>query len=188
MGNMMMGGKYDRISLGNATREGVEYAWWLVIPRKYFKLNDGKRVYEPESDTSWVAGEPGRLDNQPGMLHVPLSATYWDEHHRDARGAMETVMQWVEVPLPPDRSPATIDDVAARTRHDLLMMKYGGSYALYGIAAGTKVDTNGLRPMNHFEPDQITDADYAAAVRRGIDDMRSLDKVWDPMQADLPPK
>ena len=72
MGNMMMGGKYDRISLGNATREGVEYAWWLVIPRKYFPLKDGKRVYEPESDTSWVAGEPGRLDNQPGMLHVPL--------------------------------------------------------------------------------------------------------------------
>ena len=101
---------------------------------------------------------------------------------------METVTQWVDVPLPPDRSPTTIDDVASRARHDLLLMRYGGSYALYGIAADTKADTNDLRPMTHFEPDQITDAEYAAAVRRGIDDMRSLDKVWDPMQADSPLK
>jgi hypothetical protein len=36
--------------------------------------------------------------------------------------------------------------------------------------------------MSHFEPDQITDAEYAVAVHRGIDDMRSLDKVWDPTQ------
>jgi hypothetical protein len=178
MGNGMMGGKYDRISLGNVAREGVEYAWWLVIPRKFFRLKDGKRVYEPQSDTSWVPGEPGRLDNVPGRLHVPLSATFWDEHHRDAKGVQQTVSQWVEVPLPPDRLPATIDDVAARTRHDLLLMGYGGSHSLLGIAAGTKADGSSLRPMNHFEPNQITDVEYAAAVRCGIDDLRSLDKVW----------
>jgi hypothetical protein len=188
MGNMIMGGKYDRVSLGDATREGVEYAWWLVIPRKYFKLIDGKRVYEPETDTSWVAGEPGRLDNQPGMLHVPLSATYWDEHHRDAQGAMETIMQWVEVPLPPDRSPTTIEEVASRARHDLLLMRYGGAYSLFGIAARTKAGPNDLSPMTRFEPDQITDAEYAAAVRRGIDELRSLDKLWDPTPANAPPR
>jgi outer membrane lipoprotein-sorting protein len=188
MGNGMMGGKYDRLSLGNASREGVEYAWWLVIPRKYFRIKDGKRVYEPESDTSWVAGEPGRLDGLPGRLHVPLSATYWDESHRDARGVQQSVSQWVEVPLPPDRSPTTIDDVASRARHDLLLMRHGGSYALLGIAADTKPDASTLRSMTHFEPDQITDAEYAAAVRRGIDDLRELDKVWDPMQADAPLK
>ena len=58
-------GRFDHIKLGGATREGVEFSWWLVVPRRFFKVKDGKRVYLPESDQSGIAGLPGRLDDLP---------------------------------------------------------------------------------------------------------------------------
>jgi hypothetical protein len=33
--------------------------------------------------------------------------------------------------------------------------------------------------MSRFEPDRVTDADYAAAVRGGIEDLRRFDEVSD---------
>jgi hypothetical protein len=171
------GGKFDRIVLGNAAREGVEFSWWMIVPRRYFKVKDGRKVYEPESDVSFMPGEPGRLDDLPGKARVPLAANYWDEHLRDANGAMGTVSQWVEVALPDDRRATALEDVAARARRDLLMMRYGGSSSLLGVAADARGDAKSLKPMSHFEPDKVTDAEYAAAVRRGIEDLRRFDEV-----------
>jgi hypothetical protein len=175
--NMMQGSKYDRIVLGSATRDGVEFSWWLVVPRKFFEIKDGKRVYSPESDQSWMPGEPGRLDDLPGAARVPLSATYWDEKHRDANGVQQGVSTWAQVPLRPERPPATIEEVAGRARRDLLLMGLGGAGGLLGVAADTKAAPNQLRGLSHFAPETVSDAEFAAAVRRGFDDLRACDEV-----------
>ena len=185
--NMMQGGKYDRIVMGNTSRDGVEFSWWMVVSRRFFKVEDGKRVYLPENDRSAVAGEPGRLDERPSAVRVPLSATYWDEKHRDANGVQQNVSTWTEVPLAPNRPPATLDEVAARARHDLLIMGVGSAGGLLGVAADAKAAAKTLRPMSHFSQETVSDADFAAAVRRGLDDLRQLDEVRDMRPEDMLP-
>jgi hypothetical protein len=182
--NRMLSGKYDQIGMGTASREGVEYAWWMVIPRKFYKVESGKVVYLPRDDKSWMPGVPGRLENPSGTVWVPLSATYWDERRRTAQGALESVSQWVEVPLPADKPLTTFEDAAARARHDVLFMGSGG---LLAVAADTKADASGCRPLSHFEPDRVTDVDYAAAVLRGINDLRRFDEVREPGPEIVPP-
>jgi hypothetical protein len=172
-GNGSQGGKYIRIVLGSATRGGVEFSWWLVVPRRFFEIKDGQRIFLPENDESAMPGEPGRLDDLPGVARVPLSATYWDEKHRDPNGTQQGVSTWAAVPLP-DRPPATLVDVASRARRDVLLMGSGG---LLGIATDAQPGGDPLKPMSHFAPEAISDADFAAAVQRGLDDLRQLDEV-----------
>jgi hypothetical protein len=187
MSNQMWGSKYDLIVLGNAAREGVEFSWWVVVPRRFFQVKDGKRVYLPENDTSTMPGEPGRLDDLPGHARVPLSATYWDEKHRDAQGVQQQVSTWVVVPLPPDRPAATWEDVAASARRDLLVMGIGSSGSLMGIAADTKADGQNLRGISGFAPEAISDDAFSAAVRRGLEDLRRFDEVHDVGPEGMPP-
>jgi hypothetical protein len=187
MSNMMQGAKFDRIVLGSATRDGVEFSWWLIVPRRFFQVKDGKRVLQPENDTSWMPGEPGRLDDLPGKARVPLSATYWDEKHRDPNGAQQGVSTWAEVPLQPDRPPTTLEDVASRARRDLLLMGVGGAGGLLGVAHNVKGEAKTLRPLSRFSPEAVSDADFAAAVRRGLDDLRSFDEVHEAGPQDLLP-
>ncbi len=130
----------------------------------------------PATNT-WTPGEPGRLDDLPGKARVLLAAYYWDEKLRTPQGTMWGVEQWVEVPLPADQGPNTVDNVAALARHDLQIMQHVGSGSLFGDAADAKGDTRTLKPLSSFEPDRITEAEYAAAVRRGIDDLRRMDEV-----------
>ena len=172
-----LSGKYDRVVLARASREGVEFLWWLIIPRRSFVMNDGQRVMLPETEASWIPGEPGRLDDLPGKARVFLAAYYWNEQLRTPQGAMGGVERWVEVPLPADQVPNTIDSVAALARRDLQVMQHVGSGSLYGEAADTKGDVGDLKPLSSFEPDRITEAEYIAAVRRGVDDLRRLDEV-----------
>jgi outer membrane lipoprotein-sorting protein len=183
--NMMQGAKYDRIVMGTASRDGVEFSWWLVVPRKFFEVKDGKRVYLPEDDQSAMPGEPGRLDDLPGAARLPLLATYWDEKHRDAHGAQQSVSTWSEVPLSPARPPGTLEEVAARARRDLLMMGVGGAGGLLGVAADAKRGADQLRPLSHFSQETVSDAEFAAAVRRGLDDLRQLDEVCDARPEDM---
>ena len=177
--NRMEGAKYDRIVLGTAARGGVEFSWWLIVPRRFYRVEGGKRVYLPDNGLSAMPGEPGRLDDLPGKARIPLSATYWDEKHLDSRGVSQIVSTWAEVPLLPDRPPTTLEDIAGRARGDLLIMSVGGAGGLLGIAADTRGDARSGRPMSHFAPEAISDADFAAAVRRGLDDMREFDEVRD---------
>jgi hypothetical protein len=53
----------------------------------------------------------------------------------------------------------------------------GAAGGLLGIAGDAKSEPGNLRPMSHFAPDAISDADFAAAVRRGLDDFRQFDEV-----------
>lgn len=172
MTNGMYGGAYDVVGLAEATREGVEYAWWVVFPRRFYTVKDGRREYFPEPTQPALPGEPVRLDDLPGKLRVPLHACHWNESIRDRE-----VSTWVEVPLPADRPPATVEAVAARARRDLLQMGGGvAGYRLMGIAAGVPSDPS-LRPVSSFAPESIADADFAAAVRRGMDDLRKFDDL-----------
>ncbi len=177
MTNRNWGGKYDVVGLGEANREGVEYRWWAIVPRRFFEVKDGRRVYLPENDASARPGEPGRLDDLPGRARVPLAATYMDDHHRDARGVSEEVSKWVEIPLPPNRPPTTWEEVAARARRDLQVMGAGHVGWLLGVAGGNTPGGPSGRPLSRFAPDAISDADFAASVRRGLDDVREWDEV-----------
>lgn len=183
--NMMYGGNYDHITLGSAAREGIEFSWWLIVPRRFFRVKDGNRVYLPQIDQPGARGEPGRLDDVPGKARLPLSATYWDEKHRDANGVQQGVSTWAEVPLPPDHAAASLDDVAGRARRDLLLMSVGGAGGLLGVAADVKKEASTLRPLSHISPETTSDADFAAAVRRGLDDLRQFDEVRDPGPEDM---
>jgi hypothetical protein len=174
---MMISGKYCRIVLGSAARGGVEFSWWIVTPRRLFEVKDGRRVYRPENDLSAAPGEPGRLDDLPGKARVPLAANYWDDALRDARGAMGAVSTWAEIPIPQGHAPTTLADVAARARRDLALMAAGGAGGLLGVPEAPKAAPGILRPMTRFDPEAATDAEFAAAVKRGLDDLRDLDEV-----------
>ena len=155
----------------------MEYCWWLIIPRKYFRIKDGVKVYEPENDVSFTPDEPGRLDDLVAIARVPLSATYGDDQHRDPRGLPESVSCWAQVPIPADRLPTTLEDVAGRTRRDMLVMRLGGNSGMFGVAADAKNHRDTLRPLSYLEPDKISDAAFAEAVRRGFDDLRASDNL-----------
>ncbi|WP_165250917.1 LolA family protein [Paludisphaera soli] len=177
VGNRMYGGRYDLIGLATAERDGVEYGWWLVVPRRLYMVKDGRREYLPETDQV-IGDEPGRLDAVPGKARVPLKATFRDPALRDPKGHPREVSTWAEVPIPADNPPTTIEAVAARARRDLMRMGGGDAgYTLLGIAADAKDDGSGLRPMSHFLPESVSDADFAAAARRGLDDLRKFDEV-----------
>ena len=183
--NMSEGSKYYRVVMGNLTRDGVEYSWWLVLPRRHYRVKDGKRVYEPESTASFMPGEPGRLDELPGKGRVPLSATYWDDKHRDANGVQQGVSTWAEVPLPADRPPATLEDVAARARHDVQRM----SVSVRGACSGSPRISN-PRPRRYVLSrvlPEVPEAEFAAAVRSGLDDLREFDKIEDRRPGDFLP-
>ncbi|MFO0957254.1 MAG: hypothetical protein U0800_07270 [Isosphaeraceae bacterium] len=188
MMNRNWGAKYDVVGLGEASREGVEYRWWAIVPRRFFERKDGRKEYLPESPDSAMPGEPGRLDDTPGMARIPLAATYLDDKHRNERGVPREVSTWASVPLPADRPPATWEAVAARARQDLIVMGTGGVGHLFGVAAGARPEGNSGRPLSTYLPDAIGDADFAAAVRRGLEDMREWDEVGIPDPEGLIPQ
>lgn len=97
-----------------------------------------------------------------------------------ANGMQQQVWTWAVVPVPADRPPATWEDVIARARRDLLVIGAGGAGWLHGVAGDTKPDGPSGRGISSFKPDAISDADFAAAVRRGLDDLRRLDEVHMP--------
>jgi hypothetical protein len=177
MSNRNWGTKYDIVGMAEASREGVDFSWWVIVPRRWFEVKDGKRVYLPETDVSYMAGEPGRLDDLPGTARVPLSATYWDEKHRDTQGVQQQVSTWAVVPVPPDRPATTWEEITSRARRDLLDMGVGGDGWLHGVAAETKVEDHNLRGISSFVPEAISDIEFVAAVRRGLDDLRQFDEV-----------
>ena len=47
----------------------------------------------------------------------------------------------------------------------------GGAGSLLGVAAGAQGDPQTLRSLSHFAPETISDTNFAAAVRRGLDDL-----------------
>ncbi len=180
--NMSQGGNYFRVVLGNAQRDGVEYSWWLVMPRRFYEIKDGKRI--ERNDLFTGQGEPERLDNQPGKAMVPLMAVLMNPKHRDANGVSPQVMKWVEVPVPADRSPAILLEVAGRAKRDSKAMSVASAGGLIGIAADEKGAPN--RAMTRIMHD-VSDADFAAAIQRGIDDMSRLNQLGGSDPGPFPP-
>jgi hypothetical protein len=160
---------YDGIEMARAAYEGVQVSWWLIVPRRFIEMVDGKRV---EIETI-PRTEPRALDDIPGKVRLPLLAIYSDSGERVARGLPAQVSQWVEVPLPSEHTATTLQDVAGWTRRDLLLMRHGSVWDMYGFTPGPVTED---RPLDHFEPDKVSDAEFAVAVQRVIDSFRALDE------------
>ena len=184
--NMMQGAKYDRVVLGSLARDGVEFSWWLIFPRRHFRIIDGQRVYEPRNDLSFLPGEPGRLDDLPGKVRLPLMATYKDKMHRDDRGVQRQELAWVKLDLPADRPPTTLEEVAARAKRDVALMNVNCAGGLLGVAPNIPAQPKVQRPLSRISP-EVSDAEFAAAVQRGIDDLREFDEVRDLGPEDMLP-
>ena len=67
------------------------------------------------------------------------------------------------------------------------MMGAGGGGGLLGVAADANASPNMLRPLSHFSQETVSDADFGAAVRRGLDDLRQFDEVRDLRPEDMLP-
>jgi hypothetical protein len=70
-------------------------------------------------------------------------------------------------------------DAAQEAFLELLIVGVGGAGGLLGVAADAKGAPNTLRRLSYFSQETVSDADFAAAVRRGLDDLRELDEVRD---------
>jgi hypothetical protein len=168
------GTAFRRLVLAVAEREGVQYTWWLILPRWPAEMGDDERA-RLRAMFGGSPSEPLRLQVAPGKIRLPLEATYRDPRFRDAQGMPRAVQEWVDIDLPGTLSPMGLEGVAARTRGDLRLMQYGSDSALYGIAdEGSPSGPHGApKGITAFEPDRITNGAYAAAVRRWIDEARS---------------
>ncbi len=175
------GNTFDRIVIADAVREGVEVHWWLLIPRRLVILKNGQK----ELVSSEPGGGPDRLDAVPGTVRIPLEANYWHDALRESNGAMGGVFKWVDVPRPAESAPESLEQLAGRARRDILVMVQGNLGGLFGVASGTQKQPRDPRPLSRLTADETTDADFAAAIQRAIDDMRALDEQYDP--AALPP-
>jgi hypothetical protein len=170
-----LGDGYDRITLAEVSREDVQFAWWLIIPRRFFMVKGGKKEFL----TAKAGDDADRLDQSPGKVRIPLEATYFDKAFRDKSGAMQSVFKWVEVPLPSSAVPEDLERVAGRVRREILVMVRGNLGCLFGVASQTPDEPRNPRAISGFDADRITDADFTAAIQRAIDDMRAMDERWD---------
>jgi hypothetical protein len=175
-----VGNKCNRIVIADAVREGVEIHWWLLLPRRFFIMKNGKKEFIATNP----GDDPDRLDVVPGKVRIPLEASYLDEAHRDSRGAMGEVFKWVDVPVPVEATPEPLDQVAGRARRDILVMVRGNLGGLFGVAPGPPQPRT-PRALSRLMAEEITDAEFAAAIQRGVDDLCSLDELFD--TAAMPP-
>ena len=156
-----LGDAYNRITIAEVTREGVQISWWLIIPRRFFVVKNGKK----ELLTAKAGDDAGRLDKSAGKIRIPLEATYFDKAFRDKSGGMQSVSKWVEVPLPSSTVPEALEHVASRVRREVLVMVRGNLGCLFGVAPQTPGQPGNPRALSGFDADRITDADFAAAIQ-----------------------
>lgn len=149
----------NRAVLASAEAEGVHYLWWLAVRRRYFTMEDGKRT---------SLGETPSLEIQPGRVRIPLQAV-----QRGLPGLGNWVRINLEMPLATDHPVQPLTRLAARARHDVLLIRQvpGVRPRLLGWARDEE--------MRHTlpEPDQITDQEFANQIGRQLDWLHSHDKV-----------
>lgn len=157
--------------LAKADDNGVQYAWWFLLPRKFYRVVDGKRV--PAQDLLY--SEEHHLLAMPATkVRAPLSAWYRDDRLRDAKGVQKEVTAWFDLPVQPGSKPATLAAIAAKTRRDMALMMQGSIGALYG-ASSTKPGFS----LVTFDPESVTDIAYETAVRKHIEMYGDMDEVKD---------
>jgi hypothetical protein len=169
---------YHRFVLAQAQREGVQYTWWLLLPKYPAEMPDDVRA-SLKASYGAPPSEPLRLEVAPGKVRLPLEAYYLDDRLRDERGVSKKVLEWVDVDLPGTTPPTSIEGAAARIRGDVRLMRCGADSNLYGMVydgppSGPRIGAP-PRPLMPFDPDSINNADYAKAVRRYLDEMLSWD-------------
>ena len=162
-----------RIELAAAESEGVQVVWWLIVPRRLYLMKDGKRV---ELGNGAIPGADA-MTIADGAANVPLGAYYCNPERPMTPNSVST---WAHVPVDVGRPPATIDEVAARVRGDILIAGPGPAATLFG--AGPTRDA-----MAILAPAAITDADYAASIRKSIAYMMTFDECTDVAMSEAEP-
>ncbi|OWK38284.1 LolA family protein [Fimbriiglobus ruber] len=150
----------SRAALASAEADGVHYLWWLAVRRRSFTEEQGKRKPYPDSEPSVTPS----LEVSPGKIRVPLQA-----FHRGSPGA-ELIRANIDVFLAADQPVRSLAGLAARARHDTLLIQ----------APGAIVSLRGMlndREMRGIAPDQITDSDFAKEVSRQLVWLHACDKV-----------
>jgi hypothetical protein len=162
-----------RVELAMVERNGVEFLWWLLYPRRYFRMVDGKRVLVDAGDET----DRRALNSETGKIRIPLGATYLGKRWMDEKGVSKSISTWIEVPLPRKAPPTTLASIAAQTRSDVLLMRPGTNWRVYGATQGRpgSADWRRLR----FDLELHTHADYAEAIRKELESVGSMDELKD---------
>jgi hypothetical protein len=149
-------GHIHRATLLSAESNGVQYLWWLAVRRKFFRVEDGKRVAVSEAES---------LEAAPGRVRVPLQAIY-----RDPRAGRDWVTSEVEVAVPAGPAPESLLEIAARTRRDALRIRPAFEAALHG---GVKDDE--LRLLR--DPQTVSDKLFAKELSEQLEWLRKHDEL-----------
>jgi hypothetical protein len=136
--------------LSTCEENGVQYVWWIAIPRKYFQLVDGKPA-------PMTAGKP--LEFEPGRVRLPLQA--------NLRDGSRLVSTHVELEAKRGVTPATLERIAGLARRDAKLATTPGR--LYGSVKNFEVQT--------LNPNDVNDAEYAEELQSQLDWLRSFDKL-----------
>jgi hypothetical protein len=157
----------NRAVLASAEADGVHYLWWLAVRRRYFAVEQGKRIPHSEAPA---------LEVSPGKVRVPLQAI--------PRGAQD-VPGWirinVDVSVAADQQVQPLADLTARARRDALLIQQAPG-AIVGL--GGWVKEGEMRPTL---PDQITDMSFTKQVSRQLEWLHSQDEITKPDQGMPPP-
>ncbi len=165
-----------QLMLARADKHGIQYVWWLMLPRRYFGVVDGKRV--PVDSVNYL--EPGMFPVGEEKVRIPFRGFYWSDRLKDERGVLKGFLAWLEMPVPRDRLAATLADVAARTRNEMRVIQQGSYATMFGGGPGTARGA-----LDHFDPDRITDAAYEAALKQQIEWFQGMNEVREPMEGAL---
>lgn len=164
------------IALGQAKKNGVQYVWWLFLPRKFYHLVDGKRV--PITNAA--------LSEEHRLLTTPKDSVRIAFHLADPGShSMHWYANWVDVALPPDAVPRSMPWVAERTRSDLLFLQKGTKVALVGCGARTSSPRfSPFDPMTRaaaryriYDPQLSTTAQFAVEIQNHIDNFLVRDEI-----------
>ncbi len=140
-------------TLTSAELEGVHYMWWICVPRKFYRMQDGVRV-------PLKAGT--QLEIEPGRIRIPLTARY-----RDPRAGTNWETVQVELKLPAEARPEPLVEIAGHARRDALLDGEG-----LNLFAGIKDNT-----LQVLRPASTTDAEFAKGIASTIEWLRSHDEV-----------
>ena len=63
----------------------------------------------------------------------------------------------------------------------------GNLGGLFGVASQTPRQPRNPRPVSSFDADRTSDANFAAAIQREIDDLRAIDELQEIDPAEMAP-
>jgi hypothetical protein len=159
-----------RVEMARAESDGVQYTWWLLSPRRYFKVEDGRRVdAEASVDSRGVLP----IELGAGRFRVPIAASHRDRARLDEKGMERPVYANIEVEVPSTGPRWDLEMIAGQVRGDLESLSRSTRSSLFAVTKPPKIAH--LSPLKRVEPRNITDSGYANIIRALIEDNHRVD-------------